>query len=129
MSYLENKVVNALVILIIVLAIILLLVSFLKYQPYILVYGEVKDDIVYIYLTDDEISMLNSKLKYNDETLNYQVLNISKEYFVIEGKVKREVEIDFEKDNNKYVLELYMEIGEETNLWNYLYKKYMKGVL
>ena len=129
MQYIESKIINFLVIFIIVLIIIFISISFFSYQPYIQVYGEVTDDLVSIYLTDEEISNLNFKLKYNDEIFTYEIVELDKEYLLLENKLKKKVKIKFENDSSKYILELYLGVGEETNFWNYLYKKYMKGAL
>ena len=128
MQYIESKVVNFLIIFIIVVFIIFASISFITYQPYIKVFGEVDETLVNIYLTDEEISNLNYKLKYNDEIFTYEIDNISKDYVLLDDKLKKMVQIKFTNDSD-YIIELYLGMGEETCFWNYLYKKYMKGVL
>lgn len=129
MSYIENKVVNAFVIFIIVIFIMMVMLFYFNYQPYIKVYGEEIEEIVSIYLTDQELSGLNNKLKYKDEIIDYEIIEISKEYVVFENQMKRNLKIKFNHEKKEYILELYLGIGEETNMWDYLYQKYMKGVI
>ena len=129
MQYIESKIINFLIIFIIVVFIIFVSISFINYQPYIHIFGEVNESLVSVYLTDEEISNLNYKLKYNDKVFPYEIENISKEYVLINDEIKKLVQIKFEDISDKYIVELYLGIGEETCFWNYLYKKYMKGVL
>ena len=129
MSYIESKMINVFMIVLIIILIILIMLYYFNYQAFILVYGERSDEYVEIYLTDQEISNLNRKLKYKDKIMNYEIINISSEYIIHENKFKREVKINFDYDEYDYILELYLETGEYTNIWEYLYKKYMKGVI
>jgi len=129
MSYIENKIVNALIIFMLVLFVIFVGLCFIDYQPYILTYGEVVDNYVNIYLEDKEISDLNHKLKYNNEILEYEIIEVSTDYIVHENKLKRNVKINFNFNKNEHILELYIGYGKEINIWENLYKKYMKGVI
>ena len=129
MSYIENKIVNALIIFMLVLFVIFVGLCFIDYQPYILTYGEVVDNYVNIYLEDKEISDLNHKLKYNNEILEYEIIEVSTDYIVHENKLKRNVKINFDFNKNEHILELYIGYGKEINIWENLYKKYMKGVI
>ena len=129
MSYTENKVVNLLIIFILILFVVLVSISFIKYQPYILVYGEVNNDYISFYLEDKEISNLTNQLKYNNEIYDYQIIEISSDYVIQENKLKRNVKINFDFDEDKYILECYLGIGKYTNVWENIYTKYMKGVI
>ena len=129
MSYIENKLINILITFIILLIIVFILLYFFNYQPYVLKYGEVKEDYVDVYLTDEEISSLNYKLKYDGNIYDYEILEVASNYIFHENSLKRNVKIIFPYDRNQYILELYFGIGEETNIWDNLYKKYLKGVI
>lgn len=129
MSYIENKVINVFIISLIVLLIIMIMLCYFNYQPYILVYGEKSDEYINIYLTDQEISGLNNRLKYKDKIIDYKIMDISHEYIIHENILKREVKIDFDYNEYDYILEIYLEVGSETNIWEYFYQKYMKGVI
>ena len=129
MSYIENKIINVFVISLIVLLIIMIMLFYFNYQPYIVAYGERFDEYINVLLTDQEISKLNHKLKYKDEIIDYRIVEIGSEYIIHENKMKRNLKLDFDYDPNDYILELYLGIEEETNIWEYLYKKYMKGVI
>ena len=129
MSYIENKVVNAFAIFMIVIFIMMVMLFYFNYQPYIKVYGEENEEYISIYLTDQEISELNNKLKYKDEIINYKVIDISNEYVILGDQMKRNMKISFNHEKKEYILELYLGLGEETNIWEYLYQKYMKGVI
>ncbi len=129
MSYMETKIMNAFIIVLIVILIIMLMLFYFNYQPYIIVYGERVDEYVDVFLTDEEISKLNNKLKYKDEVLDYEIVEIGNEYIIHENEFKRKLKLDFDYDEYDYILELYLGFGEETNIWGYLYDKYMKGVI
>jgi len=129
MSYIENKIIDAWIISIMLFLIILVSLSFFKYQPYILKYGEVKENYVNLYLTDEEISRLNLKLKQDDTIKEYEIVEVSSNYILHENELHRNVKIKFDYDQDNYILELYLAIGEETSIWEYFYNKYMKGVI
>ena len=129
MSYIETKAVNAFVIFIIVFLIIMTMLFYFKYQPYIKVYGEIDNEYVNIYLTDQEISNLNYKLKYKDQIISYEIVEVTNDYVVHEDKMKRNLKLKFDYDKSEYILELYLAFGEETSIWEYFYYKYMKGVI
>ena len=129
MSYIENKVINAWLILIIVFVLVLISLYFFKYQPYILKYGEVSEDYVNLYLTDEEISKLNYKLKYDGNTTSYEIVEVASNYILHENMLHRNVKIRFDYDKSYYILELYLGIGEEISIWEDIYNKYMKGAI
>ena len=129
MSYIEKKVVSVFIVFVSILLITFVSLFYFNYQSYLLVYGEKTDEYIDIYLTDQEISRLNHELKYKDKIIEYKIVNISNEYIIHEGKYKRIIKIDFNYDFNDYIMELYLGIDEETNIWDYLYQKYMKGVI
>ncbi len=129
MSYIENKITNVFIIVLIIILIIMIMLFYFNYQPYILVYGERVTEYVDIYLTDEEISKLNAKLKYKGQIINYEIIEIGDEYILHDNKLKRNLKINFDYDEYDYILELYLGIGEETNIWEYIYTKYMKGVI
>lgn len=128
MSYIEKKVINIWIITIIVILLILISLSFFKYQPYILTYGEISDDYINIFLTDQEITELNNKLKYHGEIKDYEITNVSSNYIFHENQLKRNVKIKFDH-NDAYIVEFYLAIGEEVSIWENFYKKYMKGAI
>jgi len=129
MSYIENKIINAFILFIILFFVLFVSLSFFKYQDYILTYGETENDYVNIFLTDQEITSLNYKLKYNGYISNYIIKEVSNNYILHNNELKRNVKIQFTHDNDKYILELYLEVGDEINIWEKIYKKYMKGVI
>ena len=129
MSYIENKVINIWIIILIFLMLILVSLSFIKYQPYVLKYGELKEKYVSLYLTDEEISKLNFKLKYNNEIIDYKIIDVDSNYDIYENKLVRNVKIEIDCDKNSYILELYIGIGEEISIWENIYNKYMKGAI
>ena len=128
MSYIERKVINIWIIMIILFILVLISLSFFKYQPYILIYGGVSDEYVDIYLTDQEISELNNKLKYHNIVMNYEIIDVGKDYVIYEDKLKKNVKIRFDHDES-YIVEFYLATGEEVSIWENFYKKYMKGAI
>jgi hypothetical protein len=80
-------------------------------------------------MTDYEISKIKSKLKYKDNVLNFKIIEVSNNYVMDQNKLKRNVKLEFDFDKNEYILELYIEIGEETNVFEKIYQKYMKGMI
>ncbi len=129
MSYIENRVTNLFLIAFIILFLVLLSLFFFSYQPYKLIYGEVNESYVNIFLTDQEITNLNYKLKYDKSIQDYKIVEVSSNYILHENTLKRNVKINFDYDKSKYILELHIGLGKETNIWDYLYQKYMKGVI
>lgn len=129
MSGTENKIILNWIISLTIIFIASILLVFFEYQEYQLIYGYVEDNYVSIYLTDEEIKNLNFKLKENGETKSFEIIELSKDYILDQNKLKRNLKINFEFDRSKYILELYIEIGEKTNIWQQIYKKYMKGLM
>lgn len=129
MSYMENKIINAFIITLIAILIIMVMLFYFNYQPYVMVYGEIKNEYVSVLLTEDEIVKLNKKLKYKERIIDYEIIEVGKEYIIHDNKLKKELKLDFDYEKSEYLLELYLGIGEETNIWTYLYQKYMKGVI
>ena len=129
MSYMENKIINAFIITLIAILIIMVMLFYFNYQPYVMVYGEIKNEYVSVLLTEDEIVKLNKKLKYKERIIDYEIIEVGKEYIIHDNKLKKEIKLDFDYEKSEYLLELYLGIGEETNIWTYLYQKYMKGVI
>ena len=129
MSGTENKIILNWIISLTIIFIASILLVFFEYQEYQLIYGYVEDDYVSIYLTDEEIKNLNFKLKENGEIKSFEIIELSKECTLDQNKLKRNLKINFEFDRSKYILELYIEIGEKTNIWQQIYKKYMKGLM
>lgn len=129
MSGTENKIILNWIISLTIIFIVSILLVFFEYQEYQLIYGYVEDNYVSIYLTDEEIKNLNFKLKENGEIKSFEIIELSKEYTLDQNKLKRNLKINFEFDKSKYILELYIEIGEKTNIWQQIYKKYMKGLM
>ena len=129
MSGTENKIIFNWIISLTIIFIASILLVFFEYQEYQLIYGYVEDNYVSIYLTDEEIKNLNFKLKENGEIKSFKIIELSKDYILEQNKLKRNLKINFEFDRSKYILELYIEIGEKTNIWQQIYKKYMKGLM
>lgn len=129
MSGTENKIILNWIISLTIIFIAFILLVFFEYQEYQLIYGYVEDNYVSIYLTDEEIKNLNFKLKENGEIKSFEIIELSKDYILEQNKLKRNLKINFEFDRSKYILELYIEIGEKTNIWQQIYKKYMKGLM
>ena len=129
MSYMENKIINAFIITLIAILIIMVMLFYFNYQPYVMVYGEIKNEYISVLLTEDEIVKLNKKLKYKERIIDYEIIEVGKEYIIHDNKLKKELKLDFDYEKSEYLLELYLGIGEETNIWTYLYQKYMKGVI
>lgn len=129
MSGTENKIILNWIISLTIIFIASILLVFFEYQEYQLIYGYVEDNYVSIYLTDEEIKNLNFKLKENGEIKSFEIIELSKDYILEQNKLKRNLKINFEFDRSKYILELYIEIGEKTNIWQQIYKKYMKGLM
>ena len=124
MSYMENKIINAFIITLIAILIIMVMLFYFNYQPYVMVYGEIKNEYVSVLLTEDEIVKLNKKLKYKERIIDYEIIEVGKEYIIHDNKLKKELKLDFDYEKSEYLLELYLGIGEETNIWTYLYQKY-----
>lgn len=129
MSGTENKIILNWIISLTIIFIASISLVFYEYQEYQLIYGYVENDYVSICLTDEEIKNLNFKLKENGETKIFEIIELSKDYILEQNKLKRNLKINFEFDRSKYILELYIEIGEKTNIWQQIYKKYMKGLM
>lgn len=129
MSVIENKIILNWIISLTIIFILSILLVFLEYQDYQLVYGYIEGDYISIYMTDEEINALNLKLKENDETKSFEIIEVSKDYVLEQNKLKRNLKINFDFDRSKHILELYVEIGEKTNIWQKIYKKYMKGLM
>lgn len=129
MSVIENKIILNWIISLTIIFILSILLVFLEYQDYQLVYGYIEGDYISIYMTDEEINALNLKLKENDETKSFEIIEVSNDYVLEQNKLKRNLKINFDFDRSKHILELYVEIGEKTNIWQKIYKKYMKGLM
>ena len=129
MSVIENKIILNWIISLTIIFILSILLVFLEYQDYRLVYGYIEGDYISIYMTDEEINALTLKLKENDETKSFEIIEVSNDYVLEQNKLKRNLKINFDFDRSKHILELYVEIGEKTNIWQKIYKKYMKGLM
>lgn len=129
MSVIENKIILNWIISLTIIFILSILLVFLEYQDYQLVYGYIEGDYISIYMTDEEINDLTLKLKENDETKSFEIIEVSNDYVLEQNKLKRNLKINFDFDRSKHILELYVEIGEKTNIWQKIYKKYMKGLM
>lgn len=129
MSLLENKAIMNWIIALIVIFIASVSLAFIRYQDYLLVYGYVDTNYVNIYLTDEEITELTFKLKEDGEIKDYEILEVSNNYIVDQNQLKRNVKLSFDFESDNYILELYLEIGDKINIWQKMYKKYLKGVI
>ncbi|MBQ4634423.1 MAG: hypothetical protein IJB71_03650 [Bacilli bacterium] len=129
MSLLENKAIMNWIIALIVIFIASVSLAFIRYQDYLLVYGYVDTNYVNIYLTDAEITELTFKLKEDGEIKDYEILEVSNNYIVDQNQLKRNVKLSFDFESDNYILELYLEIGDKINIWQKVYKKYLKGVI
>ena len=129
MSLLENKAIMNWIIALIVIFIASVSLAFIRYQDYLLVYGYVDTNYVTIYLTDEEITELTFKLKEDGEIKDYEILEVSNNYIVDQNQLKRNVKLSFDFESDNYILELYLEIGDKINIWQKMYKKYLKGVI
>lgn len=129
MSLLENKAIMNWIIALIVIFIASVSLAFIRYQDYLLVYGYVDTNYVNIYLTDAEITELTFKLKEDGEIKDYEILEVSNNYIVDQNQLKRNVKLSFDFESDNYILELYLEIGDKINIWQKMYKKYLKGVI
>lgn len=126
MSTLENKVINYWLIIILIVIIIILEFSFFKFTPYLKTYSLKENDNLSLYLNDNVITRLNGKLKYDGQDYFYKIVEIYPTKVLVDGELKRQVkiELDIPKDD---IMELYLELNAETNIWSYLYQKYLKG--
>lgn len=129
MSIIENKIVINWIMSLVILFIALTSLVFFNYQDYVLVYGYQEEQLVNIYLTEQEISQLTNKLKYEGNTLEFDIMEISKDYILDNNKLKRNVKISFDFKSDNPILGLYLEIGKKINIWQKIWKKYMKGMM
>ena len=106
--------------------------NYYKYQTYL---GYIKniDNSFYVsfYVQEDDVGKLaNYELSIDDETLDFKIISISNQYYLIDNSPFYEVVIET-KLNNQYLIEnniidlvfktrqttLYQEIRKELNLW------------
>ena len=99
MSVIENKIILNWIISLTIIFILSILLVFLEYQDYQLVYGYIEGDYISIYMTDEEINALNLKLKENDETKSFEIIEVSNDYVLEQNKLKRNLKINFDFEN------------------------------
>lgn len=129
MSYIENKIIINWTISLIVLSISLISLAFYTFQDYTLVYGYVDNDYVNVYMSDNEISQIKDFLKYDGEIINFEIIEVSSNYVLDQNQLRRNVKLTFDFESEKPILELYIGIGDKSNIWQKIYNKYMKGMI
>ncbi len=129
MSHATNKIIlNWLITLTLIFIISIAFIFFYEYTDYIYTFGQTENEYVNVYLSDEEITKISNKLKYENNLLDFEVIEVSNNYILVSNILKRNVKLKFPYNQNSYILELYIDIGK-TTLWQKIYNKYMKGMV
>lgn len=80
-------------------------------------------------MSDNEISQIKDFLKYDGEIINFEIIEVSSNYVLDQNQLRRNVKLTFDFESEKPILELYIGIGDKSNIWQKIYNKYMKGMI
>ena len=80
-------------------------------------------------MSDNEISQIKDFLKYDGDIINFEIIEVSSNYVLDQNQLRRNVKLTFDFESEKPILELYIGIGDKSNIWQKIYNKYMKGMI